>query len=188
MRAACERGGRLFERKNLHDAAVDEIEFGDRRCIPERDEGAIAVVSDDGGVGKRSGNALEGGEIEAPKDFAIIGRKQDGFIGVVARDENAFDSCDICNAEAGGVSDIVEFRSAKLSADICARRKWKEFLGRDSAVFKFIDGDGVASVAFFLAERIGERSDRGIEMFPIEAKGEAEKIGRSEEHTSELQS
>src|SRR4029077_16462763 len=81
------------------------------------------------------------------------------------------------NAEAGRISNVLEFRAANFSAgDFVARRQRHESLRSNSPVIEGIDRDTVARAAFSLAEGISERSHGSKEVFAVEPEGKAEEV------------
>ena len=72
-----------MQRDDAPDVTVEQVEFGDGGGVPEGDEGAAAIAGDHSGVGERTGNALEGGEIEAVDDFAIGDVEEQRFVGTL---------------------------------------------------------------------------------------------------------
>ena len=178
MRAPGEGIGRFFERDEAKDAAGEQIEFGDGGSVPERDEATSAVGGDDGGVGKRAGDALESREVEAMDDPAVGYVEEDSFVGIVASDEETLLAGAHGEGKTRGIGDVLEIVAAEFAGrDFCARGDGDEALWNDLAIVEGIDGDAVAGAAFFLAEGIGEGSHGGVEVLAVEAEGEAEEIG-----------
>lgn len=100
-----------------------EIELGDGRSVPKGNEAALAIRSHHSGVRQRRRNAMEGGEVEAMKDFAVRRVHQDGFIGTVRGDEKALDAVADANAETRGIGDVFEFVATHFAVrDTRARR------------------------------------------------------------------
>ena len=137
----------------------------------------LAVVRHDGGVGKRGRNAFESGEVEPVDNFSVGCIQENRFVGIVAGDENAFDAVDVCHAETGGISNVVELLAAKFSSgNCCARRERKKFFRRDVAAVEGVDSDAVTRVSRFLAERVGEARHRSVEAVAVEAESKSEEI------------
>jgi len=177
MRATGERRSGLFEGKNSHNAAGNEIELGDGRCIPQRDESALTVMSDNRGVRKRSGDAFERRKIEAAGDFSVGCIQQNSFVGIVAGQENAFDAVDVANRQAGRVGDVIEFLAPEFSLrNFRSRGQRQKLLRTDAAVLKFVNGNSVASASGSLSEWISERSHRRVQVLAVETEGQSEEI------------
>lgn len=178
MRAAFQWRFWFFEGDDAVDGAFDEVEFSNGGGVPERDKGAATIVGDDRGVRERAGNAFESGEIEAVKNFAVGGVQEDGFVGVVAGNEDLFDAIAGSDAETRGIRDIAEVGAANCAArNFAARREGKKTFRSDDSIFEGVNGDAIAETSLLFAQGIGERSDGSVEMFAIDAEGEAEEVG-----------
>src|SRR5690348_15544108 len=115
MRASRQRSGGPQQRDDAEDASGNKVEFGHGGGVPERDEAALAVGGDDGSVRKRAGNAVELRKVEAVNHFSIGGVEQNGFVGGIAGDEDAFLAAAFADAEAGGVGDVLEIVAADFA-------------------------------------------------------------------------
>src|SRR5262249_28524949 len=136
------------------------------------------IAGHDGGVRQRTRDAFEGREIKPVENFSVRSVKENGFIGIVAGDKDAFRAVDSCDAESGRISDVCKLLAAQLAGrNFSPWRKGEKLFGRDAAVFKFVHDDAVAGVARLLAEWVGKGSQGSVEIMAIEAKGEAEEIG-----------
>jgi len=84
---------------------------------------------------------------------------------------------DVCHAETGGISNVVELLAAKFSSrNCCAGRERKKCFRRDVAAVERVDSDAIARITRFLTKRIGEGRHRSVETVAVEAEGKSEEI------------
>src|SRR5208283_2938159 len=159
MRAALERDRGFTKRNNAADAPGGEIEFGDGRGVPQGNEAALAIVRHEHGVGKRRGDAFEGGEVEAVNDLTVGSVQEEGFVGIVAGDEETLDAAVAGDAESRGIGNILELIATDFPGrNSAAWGKREKSLGGHFAILESVDGDAVSGASLPFSEGISEGS------------------------------
>lgn len=177
MRATLERGCWFAQGDDAANAPGNEVEFGHSGGVPQGYEAALSVARRDRSVGKRSGNAFEGGEIEAVDDATVGSVQEEGFVGTVAGDEELLDAAVGGDTESRRIGDILEL----IAADFPGRNSiaWgqrEKSLGGHFAILKGVDGNAVSGASLPFSEGIGEGSHGGVEMLAVKTEREAQEI------------
>src|SRR5215470_6983623 len=142
MRPARQRSLGFAKLDFANDLSLHQIKLGDGGGIPQGDVSALAIIRDDGGVGKRTRDPLECRNIKAEHNLAVGGIEQNRFVGLMARDEHALFAANSSDADTGGVCDLLEFVTANLSTrKRSAGSERQELLGRNFSFVKCVDSD-----------------------------------------------
>ena len=181
MRTGSKGVFRLIQLDPAGDFAARQIKLRHLRCIPQAAPGAAAVARCHTGIWKRRRHQIAGAEIEGLQHFSGGGVEEHNVVRKIVRDQE-FVSVSVGNHRYSGriwnrhMGRCLQTNRQLLSRRQRLQRDWNEPFRRDFAFCEAVDRDAVSRVASFRSRRIGQRTDRRVQMLAVRTERQPEEV------------